>query len=127
MVERANILSQRRTAVAAKRAFCRARGPSVPSRVRDERRNYKKAKKALNKEIAQAKDNAWIELLASIEDDPWGLPYRLVTKKLMVGNNLTESLKSEVLMEVLNDLFPEHETAPPLDMEVTWREEWSVT
>lgn len=68
-----------------------------------------------------------MELLASIEDDPWGLPYRLVTKKLARGNNLTETLKPEVLMGVLDDLFPECEIAPPLDLEVAWRAEWNVT
>jgi len=122
------IASLRVEAIAAKRAFCRARGPNVPARVKEERKlAYKRAKKALNKEIAQAKDNAWLELLASIEDDPWGLPYRLVTKKLMVGTNFTETLEPEVLSEVLRGLFPEHEIVPLLRMDIVWSDDWNVT
>lgn len=64
-----------------------------------------------------------MELLASIEGDPWGLSYRLVTKKLTMGTNLTESLKSEVL----KDLFPEHEFASLLVIDVVWSEDWNVT
>lgn len=103
-------------------------GPNVPENVKNEKRlEYKRAKKALNKEIAKAKENAWEELIASIEEDPWGLPYKLVARKLMAGANLTETLKPEVLSEVLRSLFPQHEIRPPLDINVDWSEDWSVS
>jgi len=65
------IAELRARAIRAKRTFCRARGPNVPEDVKLERRLvYKRARKTLNREIAAAKDNAWEELLTSIEEDP---------------------------------------------------------
>lgn len=40
--------------------------------------------------------------------------------------NLTETLKPEVLSEVLRSLFSQHEISPPLDINVEWNEDWNV-
>jgi hypothetical protein len=39
-------------------------------------------RRALQQEIQNAKARSWMELVESVESDPWGRPYRLVTKKL---------------------------------------------
>lgn len=72
--------------------------------------NYRAAKKALRKEIGRAKRVAWQELINTVESDPWGMPYRLVLKKLQGGNDsLTIGLEREVLEPLLDSLFPNGE------------------
>lgn len=43
---------------------------------------YQQARKALKIAILTAKEKSWSKLCEAVENDPWGLPYRLVTKKL---------------------------------------------
>jgi hypothetical protein len=43
---------------------------------------YKAKRRTLQQEIQTAKTGAWSELVESVEADPWGRPYRLVTKRL---------------------------------------------
>jgi hypothetical protein len=43
---------------------------------------YREKRRALQQEIQNAKARSWMELVESVESDPWGRPYRLVTKKL---------------------------------------------
>lgn len=40
------------------------------------------ARKILRVAIRKAKDGCWRELYESVEADPWGMPYRIVMKKL---------------------------------------------
>lgn len=44
--------------------------------------NYKLAKKTLRAAIKKAKGKAWNELILSIDKDPWGLPYKLVSGEI---------------------------------------------
>jgi hypothetical protein len=44
---------------------------------------YKEKRHALQQEIQNAKARSWMELVESVESDPWVRPYRLVTKKLI--------------------------------------------
>lgn len=46
-------------------------------------------------------------MIAELDSDPWGLPYRLVLGKLRTASvGLTETLKPEVLGRLLGSLFP---------------------
>lgn len=45
------------------------------------RNEYRKAKRELRKEIRHAKTESWKDLIATIERDPWGLPYKMVLRK----------------------------------------------
>lgn len=68
---------------------------------------YRNGKKKLKVLINKSKANAWSELIQSINEDPWGLPYKLVLNRLRsVSPSLTESLSSEILDRTLNKLFP---------------------
>lgn len=69
---------------------------------------YRKIKKDLNTEIKKAKVHTWDELIKSIEDDPWGLPYRIVLKRLRRSHpSLSETLPLEILERIINKLFPQ--------------------
>jgi len=68
---------------------------------------YKSTRKKLRNEINNAKSSAWQELINTIEEDPWGLPYKLVLRKLKSATStLTEILEPEILSELLDSLFP---------------------
>lgn len=93
-------------------------------------KEYKKSKKILTTKIFQAKDNSWKELIKEIDNDPWGIPYKLVMNRLGAkGQRLTETLEEEVLEKVIFRLFPREEDseearAVPLR---EWKEEWDVS
>lgn len=93
-------------------------------------KGYRTAKKALKTEIKKAKEEAWRELVQSVEDDPWGKPYRLVLGKLRrTESAITEKLKEEEAEKLLDELFPkdrERRGEVWKEGETEWREEWSV-
>ena len=54
-----------------------------------------------------AKRRAWGELLASLDADPWGRPYKMVLNKLRPwAPSTTESMDPRFLKEVVDTLFP---------------------
>lgn len=59
---------------------------------------YRTKKIELRTEIKRAKAKAWNELIQSIDTDPWGLPYRIVLKKLRRSSpSFSETLSVDVL------------------------------
>lgn len=68
---------------------------------------YKLIRRQLRNLIKKAKNRSWSELIESIEEDPWGLPYRLVLSKLRYPTpTLTETLDQMSLGKLLDSLFP---------------------
>lgn len=85
-------------------------------------RTYWTAQRNLRYEIGRAKAKAWQELIDVIESDPWGLPYRIVLRRLRgTIPSVTETLEQEKLNRLLTSLFPNGVTHDP---RVTWQE-WS--
>lgn len=73
----------------------------------DAGQSYWLARNSLRFAIKRAKSVAWRELIASIDHDPWGLPYKLVLKRLRRSlPGLTEVLDDAVLRRLLDSLFP---------------------
>ncbi|CAH2048627.1 unnamed protein product, partial [Iphiclides podalirius] len=103
-----DIADLRRRCVAARRKFQRQRR----RRPRNEELNdhlqraYNEAKKSLQLAILRAKDTACGELLAGLDRDPWGRPYRATRGKLGRGPPPAESISPERLDTVLEALFP---------------------
>lgn len=70
-------------------------------------RTYGRANRLVKDEIRKAKNCAWRELIATLDEDPWGLPYKLVLKKLKRSSpGLTMTLEPAVLERLLSELFP---------------------
>lgn len=85
----------------------RGRHRLSPEAVADLRRAYGRANRLLKREIRKAKTGAWRELLATLDEDPWGLPYRIVLKRLRRSSpGLTMTLEPVILDRLLSDLFP---------------------
>lgn len=71
------------------------------------RRAHRECTDQMRKLIRSAKRNAWQELIATIEADPWGTPYRLVLGKLRnTASRLTETLEEETVDSLIDTLFP---------------------
>jgi len=89
-------------------------------------------KKELRNAIKKSKVRAWDELIQTIDRDPWGLPYRIVIKKLRRSSpSLTEILDNEILMEIINKLFPNNpdneENDEAIYNETTWKDEYEIS
>lgn len=107
------------------------------SRDREEayRETYREAKKALCIAISKAKAKAWDDLLKELDENPWGLAYKVVRNKLRRWSPpTTESLEGVFLERVVGTLFPKGEERTRQEAEAwvnlslaPWREEWDVT
>lgn len=95
--------------------------------------DYKTERRELRKMIDKAKIKSWFELIDSIKDDPWGLPYKLVLGRLRRSSpSLTETLEEDKLEELIGSLFPRDFPTPPSTrwaggLGEVWREEWDVS
>lgn len=69
---------------------------------------YAASKKTLRDAIRRAKDRARQELLATLDADPWGRPYRMVRNKLRPwAPPLTQTLEPEAVEATISALFPD--------------------
>jgi hypothetical protein len=66
---------------------------------------YRAARKHLRLLIKRSKETKWRNLCEEVEEDVWGLGYKIVTKKL--GRALP-SLTKELTVSVVHRLFPRH-------------------
>ncbi|XP_070162497.1 uncharacterized protein [Polyergus mexicanus] len=109
----AAILRQR--CIHARRLWQRAKKrKNRPQEVIDELgADFKRKRKDLRIEINRLKSAAWQELIDSINGDPWGLPYRIVLRKLRSATpGMTELLDSEKL---LDSLFSRNNLPDPIE------------
>jgi len=110
-----DISEVRKESNTARRKYTRARRQGNQSITEIRYEEYRRARRNLRLMIKRAKINAWNELISSIDEDPWGLPYRIVMGKLRRSNPvLTETLDPVELGKVLDSLFPtgeRHESA----------------
>ncbi|XP_046742524.1 uncharacterized protein LOC124409152 [Diprion similis] len=97
------IAQLRRECVSARRRAQRARAKSRDADA--SMAAYRMAKRDLRNEIKASKARCWEELLQAVDEDPWGLPYKLVTKKLGVLRQPDDPVTVE---NILTELFPVH-------------------
>lgn len=126
-----NAASLRHDCIRARRTWQRAKRRRRPeNQVQELGEIYKSTRKKLRNEINNAKSSAWQELINTIEKDPWGLPYKLVLRKLKPATStLTEILEPEILSELLDSLFPKCVGREMLAnrRDFGWCEDWSVS
>lgn len=121
----------RQECMRARRAYTRCRRRRDDVEMEDFLREaYTDKKKELQRAIRMAKAKAWDELVETVENDPWGRPYKLVRKKLAKGGPpTTERLQPAFLRRVVDTLFPNGKGdvremgRPPMPDPVPWLEE----
>ena len=70
---------------------------------------YREARRPLQRAIKEEKRRTWGELLASLDADPWGRPYKMVLNKLRPwAPPTTESMDPRFLVEVAAPCFWEN-------------------
>lgn len=105
------IAGLRRVCFEARRQFLRRRRQRLSQGENEEDNRlhaaYSEVKKALKKAIAQAKKVAREELLKSLDQNPWGRPYKVVRDKLRPwAPPLTETLEPQIVFRAVQALFP---------------------
>lgn len=108
------IANARKACMHAKRKLTRARSKRSSVDIEELLVAYRDARRNLRGLIKKAKMNSWSELIASIEEDLWGLPYKLVMGKLgRSAPELSEELDPNTLERLLVTLFPKGEVHCP--------------
>lgn len=124
-----NLAEIRRGCIVKERAWTKSKRRSSPEVTEELRRDYRAETKRLCKEIHKAKQEAWRELIATIDEDPWGLPYKIVLRKLRKPTlGLTETLDRDNLDTLVTSLFPEGDTQLNRTdwSDWTWEEEHQI-
>nr|XP_037871048.1 uncharacterized protein LOC119629402 [Bombyx mori] len=105
------IASQRRLCDISRRTYQRYRRRRTRRDPNEEDRLYevyRTAIRTLRLAIGEAKEAAWSDLLASLDRDPWGRPYRLARNALRRwAPPATSTLPPEALQRVVGGLFPD--------------------
>ncbi|KAL4702387.1 hypothetical protein ACJJTC_005663 [Scirpophaga incertulas] len=99
----------RATSMRARRAYvrCRRRAVTTPDEEQALRQVYAAAKKALRDGIRRAKEESREAFIATLDDDPWGRPYRVVRGKFKSSAPSTSAMDRGLLDRVIGTLFPD--------------------
>lgn len=97
------IADLRKIAITVRRAYQRASRRSHMSSREPEREAYSRARLDLKHAIRKSQEDSWRELCLSVENDPWGVPYKLVTKRL---GRRAPDLDCNSVVRVARGFFP---------------------
>lgn len=70
---------------------------------------YKAARKTLRVTIKKSKNTKWKALCDDVNNDPWGLGYKIVMKKIRAPAT-TKEMQAHVMENIVDTLFPTHPT-----------------
>ncbi|VVC46488.1 Endonuclease/exonuclease/phosphatase,Reverse transcriptase domain [Cinara cedri] len=100
------IAELRKVCLQARRKYTRCRPRASPEEAEALREEFRAHRSALRKAIRDSKEECWKALCRQVDTDPWGLPYKLVTKKLY-GRRAIPGLDIPGRMEnIVSTLFP---------------------
>jgi hypothetical protein len=92
----------RKDCVIARRRYTRSRGD------RAYYEELKSTRRRLKKAIRDSQRRCWNDLIAELENDPWGLAYKIVYKKLRARQRIPELSNQDWVRQVIRSLFPRH-------------------
>ena len=94
------IAELRKKCIRARRLATRARNNM------ELKEQYKISLKLFKREIKRSKARCWKELLNEVENDPWGMAYKIVTKKFQVNRKTPGLDDPQWVKKIIRDLFP---------------------
>lgn len=104
------------------------RNRRIEEELKEAEKNYKLKRKIFTNAIHKAKEEAWNLLIAEIDKNQWGLPYKLVMGRMRSSTmGLTATLDANTLDKVISGLFPKDEVHVSAPASLQWKEEWNVT
>jgi len=122
------IASLRKLSLQARRKYQKIRKRLGPELCVVEHRAAREASKALRLEIRRSQEKCWRLLCKEVDNDPWGLPYRIVTKKLIGRRSIPGLTLPGRLDAIVNWLFPRCPPPQytPVDSQVTVSDTFAV-
>lgn len=114
----------------------RRRAAPDPDETAARMEELRRVRNNLGKAITKAKQEAWEEFVSTLNDEPWGRPYKTVMGRLRRwAPPHTEALKPPLLENILTGLFPpvgtvsDEWTEPPLPLSGwgSWRDDLEVS
>lgn len=93
---------------AARMRIKRNRQRNQPTHQAENLQTYKEARTKLKREILRSNKTCWERLCQQVETDPWGLPYKIVSKKL-VGRRPKPGITLLGRLDSIVGLFPDQE------------------
>ena len=90
----------RRKCLTARRRFTRSKGDPLM------REAWKKAKSALRQGIKKSRLQCWKDLNGEVEKEPWGLAFKIVTKRLVTRRNTPGLDNADRVKYIVRSLFP---------------------
>lgn len=111
-----DIAVQRRQCLKLRRKVTRSRrrGGMVPETLMQE---FRAARQELKRAISASKASKWKALTEDLNNDPWGLGYRVVMRRLGV-QSANPNMSSVQLEAIVDALFPAHRIRPNEDVAV---------
>lgn len=101
-----HIATLRKQCISCKRSYQRKRKKRNEWECTTEAEKYKLSRKNLVQAIKIAKEKCWMDLCREVDNDPWGRPYKIVTKKLMKRQAIIGIEISGRLENIVSRLFP---------------------
>lgn len=95
-----DIANLRKLCNVARRTWCRCQDNI------ELKATYSKAKKLLQKAIKRRKVECWRNLLNEVENDTWGMAYKIVSKRLQKKHDNAELNNPQWVQDIIKDLFP---------------------
>lgn len=95
----------RKKSIAARRRYTRSRkhNNTDPATAKRHQEAYSEEKKNYHRAIIKSKQDSWKQLIDSLREDIWGLPYKIIREK--VGQRKIR-LTTEATEEAIKQLFP---------------------
>ena len=90
----------RRKCLAARRKFTRSKGDA---KLREE---WKGTKAALRRGMKKSRLQCWKNLIGEVEKDPWGLTFKIVTKRLVTTRKTPGLNNLDQVKYIVRSLFP---------------------
>nr|XP_012222696.1 PREDICTED: uncharacterized protein LOC105672376 [Linepithema humile] len=112
----------------ARRVLTRKKRNGSDEEIALAKQKYANIQKDLRIAIRRAKSNAWKDLQATIDNDPWERPFRIVTRKMRPQDMpVVSTLSSTALEEILAVLFPRGVKGREYSREqIPWCSDWDV-
>ena len=93
------LASLRRECLAARRKFTHTKGDAMLHEA------WKGAKAALRQGIKKSRLQCWKDLIGEVEKDPWGIAFKIVTKRLVTRSNTPGLDSADRVKYIVRSLF----------------------
>jgi len=118
----------RKDCIKARRRLMSARQKDNCDLVTSCRDKLRKNQRALRRVIRKSKKSAWLEQLRLLNEDPWGLPFKIVTGRIKSSvPSVTETLPADVVEHIVHTLFPGDGRGEMPVRNISWNPQFAVT